>query len=79
MSNMKAMSIAIDKAASGYAEKIARESGVIRKIQCPALDYAVRKMAIDLINAGVVDADAMYEFLDERQYRNYTPDMWWAD
>ena len=79
MENNKAMSVAIHKAASGYAEKITRESGLIRKIQCPALDWAVRKMAIDLINAGVVDADAMYEFLDERQYRNYTPDIWWND
>lgn len=79
MDNLKAMSVAIHKAASGYAEKIARESGALTIIQCPAIDFGIRKMAIDLVNAGVIDADAMYEFLDKRQYRDYTPDMWWID
>jgi hypothetical protein len=79
MSNLKAMSIAIDKAASGYAENIARDSGRLSRIQCPAIDYGIRMLACDLVNNGLVDADKMYEFLDERRYRDNTPDMWWLD
>lgn len=79
MSNLRAMSIAIDKAASGYAEKITRESGRLSRIQCPAIDYGVRMLACDLVNNGLVDPDEMYEFLDSRRYRDNTPDMWWVD
>ena len=74
--NTKAMSVALDKAASGYAEKMAREKGLI-KVACPSVDYVVRQMAFELVNAGLVTFDEMYEFLDKRQYRDNTPDVWW--
>ena len=74
--NTKAMSVALDKAASGYAEKMARERGLI-KVACPSVDYVVRHMAFELVNAGLVTFDEMYEFLDKRQYRDNTPDVWW--
>lgn len=74
--NTKAMSIALHNAASGYAEKMARERGLI-KISAPSVDYVVRHMATELANAGLVSFDEMYDFLDERRYRDNTPDMWW--
>ena len=70
------MSVALDNAASGYAEKMARERGLI-KIAAPSVDYVVRHMATELVNAGLVSFDEMYDFLDERRYRDNTPDMWW--
>lgn len=76
--NIKIMNIALDKAASGYAEKIARENGLIR-ISCPSVDYAVRHMVFELVNAGLINFDEMYDFLDKRQYRDKTPDIWWND
>lgn len=79
MNNSRLMSIAIDNAASGYAEKIAREKGLL-KLACPSVDYAIRHMSVELVNAGLVDADKMFEFLDERRYREVkTPDIWWND
>lgn len=71
------MSIAIEKAAKGYAEKITRESGQIAVIQCPAVDWAVRKFAADLVKNGLIDPDKMFEFLDDRKYRDDTPETWW--
>ena len=47
------MSIALHNAASGYAEKMARERGLI-KISAPSVDYVVRHMATELANAGLV-------------------------
>lgn len=76
--NTKAMSVALDKAASGYAEKMARERGLI-KISAPSVDYVVRHMTIELVNAGLISFDDMYDFLDKRQYRDNTPDMWWEN
>ena len=76
--NLRAMSIALDNAASGYAEKISRERGLVR-VSCPGVDYAIRHMAFELVNAGLIDADTMYEFLDDRRYREKTPECWWND
>lgn len=79
MENNRLINAVIEKAASSYAEKITRENGSISRIQCPALDYGVRKLAIDLVNEGLVDADTMFSFLDERRYRDNTPDLWWCN
>jgi hypothetical protein len=76
MSNLKEMSIAIDKAASGYAERISRENGS-RVIQCPGIDWAIRHLAADLVKNGLIDPDKMFEFLDDRKYRDNTPETWW--
>ena len=76
--NVRAMSVALDNAASGYAEKMAREKG-LTKIACPGVDYVVRHMAFELVNAGLISADEMYSFLDNRRYRDRTPEVWWND
>lgn len=73
------MSVAVDKAAKGYAEKITREAGCFSKIQGPSIDYGVRTLAVNLVKAGLVDADKLFEFLDNRKYRENTPDLWWLD
>lgn len=78
MDNTRAMSVALDNAASGYAERVARDKGLM-KIACPSVDYVVRHMAFELVNAGLIDADDMYNFLDERRYRDRTPEVWWND
>ena len=77
MSNIKAMCVAIDQAAGGYAERITREAGRFDRFQGPAIDYGVRTFAVDLVKAGLVDADKLFEFLDNRKYRENTPTLWW--
>lgn len=79
MNNIKAMCAAVEKAASGYAERITREAECFSKIQCPAIDWCVRALAVDLVASGIVDPDKMFEFLDCRKYRENTPDRWWLD
>ena len=78
MDYTKIMSQALKEASRGYAEKIARENRV-RAMHAPGLDYGVRQLVFGLVNSGVVDAEAMYSFLDKNRYRDNTPENWWND
>ena len=67
-----------NNAAKGYAEKISRKQR-LKRVHCPGVDYAVRHIVNELVNTNLIGADEMYKFLNERRYRDNTPEIWWYD
>lgn len=69
---------AVETAAIGYGEKLARHVGLPR-IQCPSLEAGIVTLCRGLIDNGLVDTDKLFDFLIERSYRPYDQicDEWW--
>lgn len=69
---------AVETAAIGYSEKLARHAG-LHRIQCPSLEAGIVTLCRDLIDNGLVDTDKLFDFLIERSYRPYDQicDEWW--
>lgn len=69
---------AVDTAAIGYSEKLARRANLPR-IQCPSLEAGIVTLCRGLIDYGLVDTEKLFDFLIERSHRPYDQirDEWW--
>lgn len=69
---------AVETAAKGYSEKLARNANLPR-IQCPSLEAGIVTLCRGLIDNGLVDTEELFDFLIERSYRSYDQiyDEWW--
>lgn len=71
---------AVNKAATGYAERVARENSV-KVLHCPGIDFGVRVLAKALVDDNIIDAEKLFEYLKRKSYRNYDNIIleWWKD
>lgn len=78
MDKNEIMRKAVETAAIGYSENLARHAGLPR-IQCPSLEAGVITLCRDLVGNGLVDAEKLFDFLIEKSYRPYDQiyDEWW--
>lgn len=78
MNKNEIMRKAVETAAIGYSEKLARNTN-LAKIQCPPLEAGIITLCRDLIDNGLVDTEELFDFLIERSYRPYDQiyDEWW--
>ena len=71
---------AINKAAIGVAERIAREQEV-KVLNCPGIDFGVRMLAKKLVEDNIIDVKKLFNYLKKKSYRNYDNIIseWWKD
>lgn len=79
-SKIDAMEHSIDFAASGVAEKLARQNN-LKVIHCSAFEFGVRCLAYELIRNNIISCEDMFEFLKNNTYRGYDKCIseWWKD
>lgn len=70
--------VAIEKAAYGVAERIAREINVERQ-HCPGIDYGVRKLARMLVQDNIISCEDLFKYLAGHTYNGYdkSNQEWW--
>ena len=71
---------AINKAATGFAEYIARENE-LKIINCPGFDFGVRMLAKELVEDNIIDAEKLFNYLKNKSYRKYDNIIieWWKN
>ena len=69
---------AINKAATGFAERISRHHEIAR-INCPGTDFGVRMLAKELVQDNIIDAEKLFNYLNRKSYRPYDNIIfeWW--
>ncbi len=69
---------AVETAAIGFSEKLARHAN-LAIIQCSALEAGIVVLCKGLIDNGLVDTEELFDFLIARSYRPYDEiqDEWW--
>ena len=71
---------AINKAATGFAERIARNNS-LKVLNCPGVDFGVRMLAKELLDDNIIDAEKLFNYLKRKSYRKYDDIVseWWRD
>jgi hypothetical protein len=78
INNSDIYNTAINRAAIGFAEHIAREQNLSR-IHCPGVDFGVRMLAKKLVEDNIIDAVKLFNYLKKESYRSYDDIIveWW--